>query len=411
MKRWFVPTTLKRGYSQAVVDRVWFVLESFASFGFCKAHAAAFALPTYQSAWLKRHYPAHFLAGVLAHDPGMYPKRLILEEARRCGITIMGLDVNVSDEAYRVEKLAVTRAQQAPRGAESDVISRPICPRPTCRPAASGSPPATDCRTDAATASRLSLADVKGITEAEIARIVAGRPYHSLTDFWQRTGNPSDITERLALAGAFDALYGIEAPTAVRRRGRITRRDLLLAVADLERADRAHVRAHGRARGLSAPRPAETGGDPREQGPAPGADRQAGRTARRFSCRSTSPRPGRSVADEKIPAFAGMTKRASWSSTSRGRRPAPPTGLAELSDSERLSAELEIIGLDAQQAPAHRLPAVPGRHRRHLHRRPAQPAQPRRGADRRGEGCHPDAAGALRTTGGLSHRRRLHRPG
>ena len=67
-----------------------------------------------------------FLAGVLTHDPGMYPKRLILEEARRCGITIMGLDVNVSDEAYRVEKLAVApRAQQAPRGAESGVISRP----------------------------------------------------------------------------------------------------------------------------------------------------------------------------------------------------------------------------------------------------------------------------------------------
>ena len=71
------------------VDRIWEVLKAFASFGFCKAHAAAFALPTYQSAWLKTHHPAAFLAGVLTHDPGMYPKRLHprrrpLASASRC---------------------------------------------------------------------------------------------------------------------------------------------------------------------------------------------------------------------------------------------------------------------------------------------------------------------------------------
>jgi error-prone DNA polymerase len=81
------------------------VLKAFASFGFCKAHAAAFALPTYQSAWLKTHYPAHFLAGVLTHDPGMYPKRLILDDARVHGIAVLGLDVNASGDTYRVERL------------------------------------------------------------------------------------------------------------------------------------------------------------------------------------------------------------------------------------------------------------------------------------------------------------------
>ncbi|MCB0890426.1 MAG: DNA polymerase III subunit alpha, partial [Propionibacteriaceae bacterium] len=340
VKRWFVPTTLKRGYSQAVVDRVWFVLESFASFGFCKAHAAAFALPTYQSAWLKRHYPAHFLAGVLTHDPGMYPKRLILEEARRCGITIMGLDVNVSDEAYRVEKLAVTpRAQQAPRGAESDVISRPDLPTPDLPTRGKRLTPGDGLPDGRGYGIRLSLADVKGITEAEIARIVAGRPYHSLTDFWQRTGNPSDITERLALAGAFDALYGIEAPTAVRRRGRITRRDLLLAVADLERADRAHVRAHGRARGLTTPRPAVTGGDPLEQ-----ARRQA-QTAKPVAAQEIQ---------LPLDFTEGLDEREGLDELDQREtldQPADvtPTGLAELSDSERLSAELEIIGLDASK--------------------------------------------------------------
>ena len=62
---------------------VWREVTQFASFGFCKAHAAAFAVPTYQSAWLKAHYPAHIVAGVLTHDPGMYPRRPILEDAGR----------------------------------------------------------------------------------------------------------------------------------------------------------------------------------------------------------------------------------------------------------------------------------------------------------------------------------------
>ncbi|WP_323791827.1 DNA polymerase III subunit alpha, partial [Nocardioides sp.] len=57
VKLWFFPRALGRGYPLTVVDQVWAVLEAFASFGFCKAHAAAFALPTYQSAWLKTHWP------------------------------------------------------------------------------------------------------------------------------------------------------------------------------------------------------------------------------------------------------------------------------------------------------------------------------------------------------------------
>ncbi|MEY3254165.1 MAG: hypothetical protein RJA01_171, partial [Actinomycetota bacterium] len=68
---WFFPAATARGYSLEIVTKMWEVLRAFASFGFCKAHAAAFALPTYQSAWLKAHYPAAFLAGVLTHDPGM----------------------------------------------------------------------------------------------------------------------------------------------------------------------------------------------------------------------------------------------------------------------------------------------------------------------------------------------------
>ena len=62
---------------------------------------------------------------------------------------------------------------------------------------------------------RLSLADVKGITEAEVARIVAGRPYGSLADFWHRASVSRPVVERLVLAGGFDALYGIGSVVAV----------------------------------------------------------------------------------------------------------------------------------------------------------------------------------------------------
>jgi error-prone DNA polymerase len=243
-KLWFFPAALGRGYSLPVVEAVWKVIEAFASFGFCKAHAAAFALPTYQSAWLKAHYPAHFLAGVLTHDPGMYPKRLILEDARQCGIAILGLDANTSEKAYVVERMS--SLDEPP----------PIVLGQTSRP----DPSERGWPDGRAWGIRLALAEVKGVNAGEVERIVAARPYHSLTDFWHRAQVSRPIVERLVLAGAFDSVYGIGSTIGagggvpgVRRRTRVTRRDLLLQVAELDRHARAVQRA-GRARGLAAGR-------------------------------------------------------------------------------------------------------------------------------------------------------------
>ena len=214
-KLWFFPRALGRGYPLPVVEKIWKVLEAFASFGFCKAHAAAFALPTFQSAWLKTHWPAHFLSGVLTHDPGMYPKRLILDDARQLGLAILGLDVNASESHYVVERV----------GPDADGAMRDGI--------------------------RLALAEVKGINDGEVERIVAARPFHSLTDFWHRARVSRPVVERLVLAGGFDAVYGIDLPsTGVHRRSRVTRRDLLLQVAELDRHARAIERA-GRGRGLA----------------------------------------------------------------------------------------------------------------------------------------------------------------
>src|SRR5206468_7446768 len=99
---------------------------------------------------------------------------------------------------------------------------------------------------------RLSLADVKGINDAEIARIIAGRPYGSLSDFWHRAAVSRPVVERLVVAGAFDSLYGIGLTLPVKRRGQVTRRDLLLQVADLQRWTRSSRPVRTRTRRDSA---------------------------------------------------------------------------------------------------------------------------------------------------------------
>ena len=216
VRAWFYPRALDRGYELVLVERVWDVLRSFASFGFCKAHAAAFALPTYQSAWLKAHHPAAFLSGVLTHDPGMYPKRLILDDARNLGISILGVDVNHSASTYRVERW----------------------PTPGARPSLPGLPDGSEHGI------RLPLTEVKGISAAEVERIVAGQPYSSLSDLWTRANVSTPVVENLVLTGGFDELYGIHLDSGARPRGQLTRRDLLLQVADLERQARS-ARAAG----------------------------------------------------------------------------------------------------------------------------------------------------------------------
>jgi error-prone DNA polymerase len=183
---WFFPAATAKGYELPIINEIWDVLRAFASFGFCKAHAAAFALPTYQSAWLKTHYPAAFFAGVLTHDPGMYPKRLIVDEVRQMGITIAPLDVNASDSVYRVENHG--------------------------------------------NAIRIALTTISDISEAEVQSIIAGRPYIDLNDFVRRSGCSTPITESMILTGAFDVLH-VD----------VNRRDLLLHFSDLQKSPSAAV--------------------------------------------------------------------------------------------------------------------------------------------------------------------------
>ena len=161
-------------FQPAEIDRIWSVVAGFGSFGFCKAHGAAFALTTWQSAWLKTHFPAEFFAGLLTHDPGMYPKRLLVGDARRLGIPILPVDINRSAQTWTVERVRATPAGVPTRPGDLGI--------------------------------RVALADVQGITEAELTRILAERPFHSLGDVWERARPSRRLAERLAMVGAFDAL-------------------------------------------------------------------------------------------------------------------------------------------------------------------------------------------------------------
>ncbi|MFD4610732.1 DNA polymerase III subunit alpha [Streptomyces sp. NPDC058440] len=190
IKVWFAQHAAAEGYDAETIHRTWEVIEAFGSYGFCKAHAVAFAVPTYQSAWLKAHHPAAFYAGLLTHDPGMYPKRLLLADARRRGVPILPLDVNRSGVAHRIELVSESK------------------------PGSSGM-----------WGLRLALSDVHGISEAEAARIADGQPYASLLDFWERARPSRPIAARLAQVGALDA-FGAN------------RRDLQLHLTELHRGAR-----------------------------------------------------------------------------------------------------------------------------------------------------------------------------
>lgn len=168
VEKYFRNRARGKGYSLSVIDEVWGTLKAFGSFGFCKAHGAAFAMPTYQSAWLKAHHPAEFLAGLWEHDPGMYPRRLLVAEARRMGIPILPLDINASSDHYRAELTLV------------------------------------DGKT--LTGIRLSLADIYGLSGTELKRIVAGQPYASLAELRDRAKVSRPTLKRLAQLGALDSL-------------------------------------------------------------------------------------------------------------------------------------------------------------------------------------------------------------
>ena len=164
----FVAGAKERGYPQALADRLFDLMAMFAEYGFNKSHSAAYAVLTYQTAWLKAHYPAEFLAATLSCDMGDTDKvQLLVGDAKANGVTVLGPDVNAS--GYRFEPVD-------------------------------------------ASAIRYGLGAVKGTGEAAVRNIVAARsagPFADLFDFCARIDRKAvnrRAIEALVRAGAFDAI-------------------------------------------------------------------------------------------------------------------------------------------------------------------------------------------------------------
>ena len=164
MRDSFISRAVGDGVSKNIAEKVFEQLAAFAAYGFCKGHACAYAITAYQTLWLKCHYPAEFLAAVLSNQPmGYYPSRVLVAEAKRFGVEVLPPDINKSSEHYTVEKGAI----------------------------------------------RVSLKQLKGMSEEALESILSARAEHkftSLRDFVLRTDVSQPILENLVKVGAFDSL-------------------------------------------------------------------------------------------------------------------------------------------------------------------------------------------------------------
>jgi DNA-directed DNA polymerase III PolC len=87
----------QRGYDQKVIDRVWYEIESFSGYSFAKGHSASYAVESYQSLFLKAHYPLEFMVGVINNFGGFYKTEFYFHEARMSGAQIEAPCVNLSE--------------------------------------------------------------------------------------------------------------------------------------------------------------------------------------------------------------------------------------------------------------------------------------------------------------------------
>jgi len=98
LRRRFLDGARNNNVDSATAENILNQLAQFASFGFCKAHAATYGYLAWQSAYFKAHYPDIFMTAVLRNGGGYYPSAVYVAEARRLGVMIRPPDVNRSDK-------------------------------------------------------------------------------------------------------------------------------------------------------------------------------------------------------------------------------------------------------------------------------------------------------------------------
>jgi len=202
------------GMTEEMAEELFRQVAAFASFGFAKSHAAAFARTAYESAFLRLFYPAQFLVGLINAQPmGFYPVEVLVNDAKRHGVVVLPVDVNAS--SYKTTTQWVGRADERSRGSRRDDAESQLIAR--ARPVDSSAcfVPGRDAQERWAAESatgwgvRLGLHLVKGIGEQHQAlldgELERGR-YADLADVVERTGLPEEVIERLIRTGALDSL-------------------------------------------------------------------------------------------------------------------------------------------------------------------------------------------------------------
>ena len=172
-RRHFVEGATARGVAEAKAEQIFEQMAKFAGYGFNKAHAAAYALVAYQTAYLKANYPVEFMAASMTFDMGNTDKlNQFRQELERLGIALLPPDVNRSRADFGVERLE-----------------------------------------SGGKAIRYALGAIKNVGESAMEALVAEReaagPFRGLGDFANRI-DPRGLNKRqienLARAGAFDGL-------------------------------------------------------------------------------------------------------------------------------------------------------------------------------------------------------------
>jgi len=167
----FLEGSKNNNIDEKVAGPIFDLMEKFAEYGFNKSHSAAYALVAYQTAWLKAHYPAAFMAAVLSADMDTTDKVVgLIDDCRELKLAVLPPDVNFSKIQFTV--------------ADEKSI-------------------------------RYGLGAIKGVGEAALAGIVAeraqGAPFTSLYDFCQRVDMKKinkRVMDALVKSGAFDSLGG-----------------------------------------------------------------------------------------------------------------------------------------------------------------------------------------------------------
>ena len=100
----------RNGVPAAFIERIVAQIQGFGEYGFPESHAASFALLVYASAWVKRHHPAAFLCGLLNSQPmGFYSPSMLIQDARRHGVSVLPADVTASDWDSRIDERGAVR--------------------------------------------------------------------------------------------------------------------------------------------------------------------------------------------------------------------------------------------------------------------------------------------------------------